>query len=742
MSKLSIRARQLDATKPLPIYRSEELPDLPEYSAINRAVAQMPSGMKKTEECEHHLQRAIVTGLIIPTPEVECMEDMATYDRLYPANYKPPWQLIHMQSFSMEEEVPDYDIDSEDEKWLSMQKLDITPLKFEEMMDRLEKNCAQNFASQNRKELLLKDDDELSIAIFDYWLSKRLSSQPHPLVPCIKTEVNNRGTGGNTNYDDNPYLAFRRRTDKMQTRKNRKSDETSYEKMVKLRRDLSRALQLLEMVKRRETAKKELVDLTVQLYEKRYHANDLSGALLAEVSTFKSVRPAFAPIYTNQYTPNHSHWTMKPPKDEVGNNRKEKRQYKKRKHKTIGLNIGERPGSLSNSGGAGSVVSGSLSSGDDEPTPGVGVTSPPQSPQVAFPFHRNKNCTYQAPLSGGGIGNWSWSSPEEGGSGEERYRFSLASVTQPKPTCVGLVRRRIGRGGRVILDRAGPSMDDFWSSLDFTILDNAKSHSDGVQLQNPPPFQYSRHFRPKTPPSIKSEPDVDSDCSLDSNGLLQGSTLCVQVESLTDCDSTAVELDLGELFPDLELDALRCELGGKRPRKGGGNTSVSSTELTTSGLDSASGELGVSPDPLRSGSSEFVVTDDRWRGGGDSSPPLSSSLTNHKLPPPPSESVLQCDRIPPFMANGPINHTDCGGWGQQQSSGSQQSYKWSSSSGNSLVPVTSSSQATNSLNAKLAARTNSSQLNNDPGGSGDMHKRPTGSSGQAAIVHNTPMEVT
>jgi hypothetical protein len=44
------------------------------------------------------------------------------------------------------------------------------------MMDRLEKNCAQNFATQDRKELLLKDDDELSIAIYDYWLSKRLKT--------------------------------------------------------------------------------------------------------------------------------------------------------------------------------------------------------------------------------------------------------------------------------------------------------------------------------------------------------------------------------------------------------------------------------------------------------------------------------------------------------------------------------------------------------------------------------------
>ena len=48
-----------------------------------------------------------------------------------------------------------------------------------------------------------------------------------------------------SNASTNPYIAFRRRTEKMQTRKNRKNDETSYEKMLKLRRDLSRAIILL-----------------------------------------------------------------------------------------------------------------------------------------------------------------------------------------------------------------------------------------------------------------------------------------------------------------------------------------------------------------------------------------------------------------------------------------------------------------------------------------------------------------
>ena len=49
MSK-SFRARQLDANKALPVYRAEELPDLTEFSTINRAVPQMPTGMEKEEE--------------------------------------------------------------------------------------------------------------------------------------------------------------------------------------------------------------------------------------------------------------------------------------------------------------------------------------------------------------------------------------------------------------------------------------------------------------------------------------------------------------------------------------------------------------------------------------------------------------------------------------------------------------------------------------------------------------------
>ena len=50
MSKLSFRARALDATKPMQVFKTQDIPDLPEFTAINRAVQQLPTGMEKEEE--------------------------------------------------------------------------------------------------------------------------------------------------------------------------------------------------------------------------------------------------------------------------------------------------------------------------------------------------------------------------------------------------------------------------------------------------------------------------------------------------------------------------------------------------------------------------------------------------------------------------------------------------------------------------------------------------------------------
>lgn len=197
---------------------------------------------------------------MIPTPEVYDAPE-SFYNDLYPQNFKLPRQLIHVQPFAFENDIPDYDRDSEDEQWLETQK-DLPPLKFEELMECFDKKSIHSVISPSEAREQIKEDEDLIMSVYDYWLGKRLRNAT-PLIPVVKTERRDQST------NNNPYIAFRRRTEKMQTRKNRKNDEISYEKMIKLRRDLSRALCLLQLVKQREETKREHVKLAVDIFEKR-----------------------------------------------------------------------------------------------------------------------------------------------------------------------------------------------------------------------------------------------------------------------------------------------------------------------------------------------------------------------------------------------------------------------------------------------------------------------------------------
>lgn len=59
-SKLSFRARNLDANKGMCVFFAAELPDLSECAPIARAVAQMPTGMEKEEEMVSRISMAVV----------------------------------------------------------------------------------------------------------------------------------------------------------------------------------------------------------------------------------------------------------------------------------------------------------------------------------------------------------------------------------------------------------------------------------------------------------------------------------------------------------------------------------------------------------------------------------------------------------------------------------------------------------------------------------------------------------
>ncbi|XP_022371526.1 enhancer of polycomb homolog 1 isoform X2 [Enhydra lutris kenyoni] len=542
MSKLSFRARALDASKPLPVFRCEDLPDLHEYASINRAVPQMPTGMEKEEESEHHLQRAISAqqvygekrdNMVIPVPEAE--SNIAYYESIYPGEFKMPKQLIHIQPFSLDAEQPDYDLDSEDEVFVNKlkKKMDICPLQFEEMIDRLEKGSGQQPVSLQEAKLLLKEDDELIREVYEYWIKKRKNCRGPSLIPSVKQE---KRDGSSTN---DPYVAFRRRTEKMQTRKNRKNDEASYEKMLKLRRDLSRAVTILEMIKRREKSKRELLHLTLEIMEKRYNLGDYNGEIVSEVMAQRQpMKPTYAiPIIPITNSSQFKHQEAMDVKEFKANKQdkadliRPKRKYEK-KPKVLPSSAAATPQQTSPAAlpvfNAKDLNQYDFPSSDEEPLSqvlsGSSEAEEDNDPDGPFAFRRKAGCQYYAPHLDQ-TGNWPWTSPKDGGLGDVRYRYCLTTLTVPQ-RCIGFARRRVGRGGRVLLDRAHSDYDSMFRHLDLEML-SSPQHSPVNQFANTSETNTSdksfskdlsqilvnikscrwRHFRPRTPSLHDSDND-------------------------------------------------------------------------------------------------------------------------------------------------------------------------------------------------------------------------------------------
>ncbi|XP_058879247.1 enhancer of polycomb homolog 1-like isoform X3 [Acipenser ruthenus] len=461
--------------------------------------------------------------MVIPVPEAG--SNIAYYESLYPGEFKMPKQLIHIQPFSLDAEQPDYDMDSEDEAFVNKlkKKMEITPLQFEEMIDRLEKGSGQQLVTLQEAKLLLKEDDDLIREAYEYWIRKRTSCQGSSLIPVVKQE---KRDGSSTN---DPYVAFRRRTEKMQTRKNRKNDEASYEKMLKLRRDLSRAVTILEMIKRREKSKRELLHLTLEIIEKRYSIADFGGEIMAEVLAQRQLlKPTYTlpiiPLSNSNQFKHQDHMELKeyrpnkPEKTEVRTKRKYEKKPKVLPLSTAAASLQTSPAALPVFN-AKDLNQYDFPSSDEESFPqihsGSSEAEEENDPDGPFAFRRKAGCHYYACRSDQ-TGNWPWCSPEEGGLADVRYRYCLTTLTVPR-RCVGFARRRIGRGGRVLLDRAHTDYDSVFHRLDpemlaspqYSPIDKFASTSETNTSDRNPPRDLSqillnikscrwRHFRPRT----------------------------------------------------------------------------------------------------------------------------------------------------------------------------------------------------------------------------------------------------
>uniref|UniRef100_A0A8C2NEY9 Enhancer of polycomb homolog n=1 Tax=Capra hircus TaxID=9925 RepID=A0A8C2NEY9_CAPHI len=427
---------------------------------------------------EHHLQRAISAqqvfrekkeSMVIPVPEAE--SNVNYYNRLYKGEFKQPKQFIHIQPFNLDNEQPDYDMDSEDETLLNRlnRKMEIKPLQFEIMIDRLEKASSNQLVTLQEAKLLLNEDDYLIKAVYDYWVRKRKNCRGPSLIPQIKQEKRD----GSTNND--PYVAFRRRTEKMQTRKNRKNDEASYEKMLKLRREFSRAITILEMIKRREKTKRELLHLTLEVVEKSRSEKEL-------YTTPGTLHNGNHHKVQECKTKHPHHLSLKEEASDVV--RQKKKYPKKPKAEAVLTSQQPTPETLPVINKSDLKQYDFHSSEEDEFPQVPSPASEPEEendPDGPCAFRRRAGCQYYAPRLD--QTNRSFGNSELADLDKLRYRHCLTTLTVPR-RCIGFARRRIGRGGRVIMDRIATEHDPVLKQIDPEMLNGFSSASQNIDFSS------------------------------------------------------------------------------------------------------------------------------------------------------------------------------------------------------------------------------------------------------------------
>ena len=250
----------------------------------------------------------------------------------------------------------------------------------------------------------------------------------------------------------------------MQTRKNRKNDEESYIKMLKLRRDLNRAVLLLEMVKKREKLKKETLNLTTDIYDKRYQAEDWEGVLIqqAQLSRPPTSSRVLQPTYALAASWVNSITSPTPPQQQHGGKR-EKRIYRKRKHQKSGLVRPLMSGMFRSEKNFLHLTSGDLVSSDDDRSSLNTKQSDQEMEELEesegpFSFRRKAGVEYHEPS-------------EDAWSLQAETKFPFMTFSAPpsygRPElCLGFSRRRLGRGGRVVVDRIPSHWDQHWAEQD------------------------------------------------------------------------------------------------------------------------------------------------------------------------------------------------------------------------------------------------------------------------------------
>ncbi|KAL8652255.1 MAG: hypothetical protein Q9210_002796 [Variospora velana] len=284
------RQRKLTTKQALQVLREDQIDAVDEDGQRN--VPKVETGVEKGEEIEHHLQAALsasqaaavggkVAQIYIPTPDT--IQSSIKYDQLYHLIFPQPATYIRFSSTVDDCCGCPYDMDDEDDQLLKyLNKRDASTVhcsedQFEEVMNFYEEiaQAKQPYAAVDNSPILTYEEIEdtfeerleapakiFSREIYDHWRSRRLKIGNRSLSVNLKLE-----TGAETD-DSDPYVCFRRR-EVRQVRKTRGRDAHSAEKLKKLRKELEEARQIMALIRQREITKREQLAVEKQLFEQR-----------------------------------------------------------------------------------------------------------------------------------------------------------------------------------------------------------------------------------------------------------------------------------------------------------------------------------------------------------------------------------------------------------------------------------------------------------------------------------------
>ncbi|KAI2487864.1 Enhancer of polycomb protein [Pyrenophora tritici-repentis] len=298
------RQRKLSTKQNLPVVREHEVEQLADDDA-SRHIPKVETGVEKGEEIEHHLQAVIsaaqaaaqgstggkIAQLYIPTPDA--VASNLQYEDVYPKRFTQPATYIRFSSTVEDTSGCPYCMTSDDVAFLKSynqkrsKNNQCSEDEFEEVVYFFEETTAtkQPYAAVDKspvlafEELEAEFDETVSLSarrhareIYHHWKNQRLLKGNRPLLPSLKFETNLETD------DADPYVCFRRR-EVRQVRKTRGRDAQVTEKLKKLRKELEEARMLMQQVKRREAMIKDQLATDKTIFEQRHTVKELKRKL-------------------------------------------------------------------------------------------------------------------------------------------------------------------------------------------------------------------------------------------------------------------------------------------------------------------------------------------------------------------------------------------------------------------------------------------------------------------------------